>query len=315
MRRELLSVLAMGAILAGSQLIAIAISPLFQASELRAFPEPENPVNTVIYILLILAFTAVILGFIRARRRNFAKYVILGAIFLTLSFVLLLPVYYSLVPLPEDEFRGNLATIIAFVLAGGLVWALVKHPEWYVVDGVGIITAAGVMAIMGISFAIFPAILLLVGLAIYDAWAVYRTKHMVALADELTTQRLPILLVIPKRAGYSLRQQKSLREQVASGEEREAMFIGLGDLIIPGVLSVSAFNFSEETGTVVAGLAPNAAVALATVLGSLAGFGLLMRFVLRGNPQAGLPLLNGGAILGFLLAHFLIYGSVGIGFP
>src|SRR2546422_850554 len=112
-----------------------------------------------------------------------------------------------------------------------------------VVDTVGFVTAAGVTAILGISFGAIPAILLLVALAFYDAWAVYRTKHMITLADELTSQRLPILLVIPKKAGYSFREQKSLKAQVASGEERETRVIGPGGRIIPGIMSVSAFTF------------------------------------------------------------------------
>ena len=149
-------------------------------------------------------------------------------------------------------------------------------------------------------------------LAFYDAWAVYRTKHMITLADELTSQRLPILLVIPKKAGYSFREQKSLKAQVASGEEREAMFIGLGDLIIPGIMSVSAFTFLTAPGRSFLGLEPNAFVAVGTVLGSLVGFFFLMRFVLKGNPQAGLPLLNGGALLGFLLTNLLAYGYLNL---
>jgi presenilin-like A22 family membrane protease len=59
-------------------------------------------------------------------------------------------------------------------------------------------------------------------------------------------------------------------------------------------------------------LAPYAVVALGTVLGSLAGFLVLMRFVLKGNPQAGLPLLNGGALIGFAIANLLVYGTVKI---
>src|SRR2546422_215225 len=181
-----------------------------------------------------------------------------------------------------------------------------------VVDTVGFVTAAGVTAILGISFGAIPAILLLVALAFYDAWAVYRTKHMITLADELTSQRLPILLVIPKKAGYSFREQKSLKAQVASGEEREAMFIGLGDLIIPGIMSVSAFTFLTAPGRSFLGLEPNAFVAAGTVLGSLVGFFFLMRFVLKGNPQAGLPLLNGGALLRVLLTNRLAYGHLNL---
>src|SRR5437870_439322 len=322
MRREYASIAAMGAILVGSQVIAILLAPLFLTGGFQAFPNPSDVTNTAVYIVLILAFTGVILLLVRFRRQNVAKYVILASIFVTLAFILLLPLYVGLYyatgqPVDDNQlaFLANLSTLLSFVIAGGLIYLLVKFPEWYVVDAIGIVTAAGVTAILGISFGILPAILLLVALAIYDAWAVYRTKHMVTLADELTSQRLPILLVIPKKAGYSFREQKSLKGQIAAGEEREAMFIGLGDLIIPGILSVSAFTFLNDPtllGRSFGPVAPFMTVALGTVIGSLAGFFVLMRYVLKGNPQAGLPLLNGGALLGFLATSLLVYGTIHI---
>ena len=319
MRREYASIAAMGAILVGSQVIAILLAPLFLTGGFQAFPNPSDVTNTAVYIVLILAFTGVILLLVRFRRQNVAKYVILASIFVTLAFILLLPLYVGLYyatgqPVDDNQlaFLANLSTLLSFLIAGGLIYLLVKFPEWYVVDAIGIVTAAGVTAILGISFGILPAVLLLVALAIYDAWAVYRTKHMVTLADELTSQRLPILLVIPKKAGYSFREQKSLKEQVASGEEREAMFVGLGDLIIPGILSVSAFTFLGPLSGSSAGLPGSLLVAIGSVIGSLGGFLILMRFVLKGNPQAGLPLLNGGALLGFLITSLLVYGHVTI---
>jgi len=316
MRREFISIAAMAIALIGSQAIAVAISPLFQANNFQAFPEPGDVTNTVVYLIMILAFTAFILLLVRYRRRNLAKYVILGSIFVTLAFILLLPLVYLLYYASGGAIDGDplayLSTLLAFAIAGGLLYLLLKFPEWYVVDSIGILTAAGVTAILGISFGILPAILLLGALAIYDAWAVYRTKHMITLADELTSQRLPILLVIPKRAGYSFREQKSLKAQVASGEEREAMFMGLGDVIIPGVLAVSAATFLTPPGFTavsVLGIPANLFIAMVTMVGTLAGFFILMRFVLKGNPQAGLPLLNGGAIVGYLLAYALVFGG------
>jgi presenilin-like A22 family membrane protease len=41
--------------------------------------------------------------------------------------------------------------------------------------------------------------------------------------------------------------------------------------------------------------------ALGAIIGSLAGLGVLLYFVNSGKPQAGLPPLNGGTILGFLI--------------
>jgi len=316
MRREYASIAATAAILGGCQAVAIALSSMFRVNNFQAFQNPGDVTNTAVYIIMILAFTAVVLGLVRYRRQNLAKYIIMASIFITLAFILFLPLAYALFYATGGALDGDplwyISTFLGFALAGVLVYALVKFPEWYVVDTIGIVTAIGVTAILGISFGILPAILLLVALAIYDAWAVYRTKHMITLADELTSQRLPILLVIPKKAGYSFRQQKSLKEQVASGEEREAMFVGLGDLIIPGILSVSAFTFLNQPGRSLLWLLPNEIVAIGTVIGSLIGFFALMRFVLKGNPQAGLPLLNGGALIGFLITNVLVFGYLNI---
>ncbi len=316
MRREYASIAATAAILGGCQAVAIALSSMFRVNNFQAFQNPGDVTNTAVYIIMILAFTAVVLGLVRYRRQNLAKYIIMASIFVTLAFILFLPLGYALFYVTGGALDGDalwyISTFLGFALSGVLVYALVKFPEWYVVDTIGIVTAIGVTAILGISFGILPAILLLVALAIYDAWAVYRTKHMITLADELTSQRLPILLVIPKKAGYSFREQKSLKEQVASGEEREAMFVGLGDLIIPGILSVSAFTFLNQPGRSLLWLLPNEIVAIGTVIGSLIGFFALMRFVLKGNPQAGLPLLNGGALIGFLITNVLVFGYLNI---
>ena len=313
MRRDLASIVAMAVMLVVSQVAALALAPVFFDLQFQAFPDASNPVNPLIYIVLILLFTAVILALLRYRRRNIAKYVILASIFLTVSFVFIVPLYLALWHWMDPDLAGNLATVGAFLLAILIVYALHKYPEWYLVDTIGIAIAAGVTAVLGISFAILPTFLLLIGLALYDAWAVYRSKHMVTLADEMTSQKLPILLVVPKKSSYSYLEQKSLKEQLAKGEEREAMFMGLGDIIIPGVLVVSASIFLQPRygypDLAVLGLPASLLVAIATMVGALAGFSILMQFVMKGNPQAGLPLLNGGAIAGYLISFGLVFGS------
>ena len=320
MEPEIRSTAVMGILLALSQIIALLIAPAFKSNGMQAFQNPSDPMNAVIYIVLILAFTAVILLLVKYRRQNFARYIVLGSVLITVAFVVLLPLYYgtyyvaSLFTTVDDTLAvnlGNVATLLAFVVAAVVMWILVKYPEWYVVDLVGLATAAAVTAILGLSFSWIPATLLLIALACYDAWAVYRSKHMVTLADELTSQRLPVLLVVPKSADYKFSEQKSLKEQVAKGEEREAMFMGLGDMIIPGLMTVSALAWlRDDIGAGLASLSPSYTVAIGTLIGSLVGFSILMRFVLRGNPQAGLPLLNGGALAGFFLTVLLVYHTI-----
>jgi presenilin-like A22 family membrane protease len=79
-------------------------------------------------------------------------------------------------------------------------------------------------------------------------------------------------------------------------------------VIIPGILAVSAFTFLAPPG----GLAPFG-VTLGTIAGALVGYAVLMRFVAKGNPQAGLPLLNSGAIGGFLITYLLVFGDFRFG--
>jgi presenilin-like A22 family membrane protease len=45
------------------------------------------------------------------------------------------------------------------------------------------------------------------------------------------------------------------------------------------------------------------------------GFFVLMVFVIKGKPQAGLPFLCSGAIISFLISSYIQFGTfIGIGF-
>src|SRR5438094_404924 len=126
---------------------AMALSPLFQGSGYQAFPNPSDVTNTVVYVILILVFTAVILGLVRYRRQNLAKYVIMASIFITLAFVLLLPLYYGLYYAtgenPDPNFQNilaNVATLVVFGIAALLVYVLVQFTELDVHDTIRFVT-------------------------------------------------------------------------------------------------------------------------------------------------------------------------------
>ena len=89
--------------------------------------------------------------------------------------------------------------------------------------------------------------------------------------------------------------------------------MGLGDVIFPGMLVISSVSFLPETGselTYVFGTMYTGplAVGLGTLVGGLMGYLALMTQVARGKPQAGLPLLNGGSILGYLVSGYFALG-------
>ena len=168
------------------------------------------------------------------------------------------------------------------------------------IDGLGILIGAGVAAIFGASLDILPVCLLLVLLAVYDAISVYKTKHMLTLAEGVIDQKTPILFVIPKRKGYSF--IKDGIGKLTDGGERSAFIIGMGDMIMPSILVVSANVFVH--GTKYFGLIN--LPALGAIIGSITGLAVLLHFVMSGRPQAGLPPLNGGTIIGFLVGLALV---------
>jgi presenilin-like A22 family membrane protease len=297
------SVIAMAVIFVVSQLGAMLMVSSVLSEEDAAFENPNDPLIPILYVIAMIAFTFLILYVIKKKREQVVRVVFLGAVAFTIFYVILV------IMLVFDT--GLIALTASIALAAVITYFLIRKPEWYVIDAAGILVAIGVIGIFGISLQILPVMILLIALAVYDAVSVYGTKHMVALADGVTQLRLPILLVIPKKRGYSYLKAKPLMEQLEEGGEREAMFMGLGDVIIPGVLVASAFNFLPNE--IVAGIAGNLLVAMGALIGSVVGFAALMTYVLKGNPQAGLPLLNGGTIIGYVIAYLVVFGDLSLG--
>ena len=88
--------------------------------------------------------------------------------------------------------------------------------------------------------------------------------------------------------------------------DRDAFFIGLGDAVIPTILVASAAFFRPGSAPLldVPGLAVTLP-ALGAMVGTLAGLLVLLWMVLKGRAHAGLPLLNGGAIAGYVIGTVL----------
>jgi len=308
MKGTVRTIIFMALIFLVAQLGALVMVSSILSTKDRAFSNPNDPLIPIYYIGAIILFTFAVLYIIKKKREDIVKFIFIGAVAFT--------IFYVLVAIAAKLTSSIVGLIIPLVVTGALTYYLIKKPEWYVVDAAGILMAIGVIGIFGISLNILPVLILLVALAIYDAVSVYGTKHMVALADGVTGMRLPILLVIPKKRGYSYLKQGSLVKELEEGEEREAMFMGLGDIIIPGVLIASSYSFLAVSGggpLHIEGVDAKLLVALGTLLGAMLGFAALMRFVMKGRPQAGLPLLNGGAILGYLIFYALVYGNLNFG--
>jgi presenilin-like A22 family membrane protease len=286
--KRILPFLVMPLLLLAVEIGSLLISLPVQAAGITAFQDPASLENPFIFILILLVFTGFLLLLIKFNLRKVMAAIIAISIFFTFGYI-----FAALVPAVLGT--SDLATIVILLLSVLAIVLLYKYPEWYVIDTLGILIAAGVASIFGVSLDILPVVILLILLAVYDAISVYKTKHMITLAEGVIDLKTPILFVIPKRRDYSF-----IRDGIGKleeGGERAAFIIGMGDLIMPSILVVSANVFMKGWRLLGVINLP----ALGAILGSLAGLGILLSYVASGKPQAGLPPLNGCTILGFLV--------------
>jgi presenilin-like A22 family membrane protease len=292
--------LAMAGMLVIVQILAVLLSTPVKNTVGSALPlPPDNPANPLIFIGMLLVFTLFILLLIKYWKR------ILPVIIYLSLFATFVYIFWALSATAFGD--TDPARLIALLLSLGATVLLYKYPEWYIIDTLGILICAGVASIFGISVGIWPALILLVLLAVYDAISVYRTKHMITLAEGVLSEKAPILFVIPKRRDYSFIKEGITigggeggdvkQGDVKQGEKKErgAFIIGMGDYIMPTILVVSAYVFLEVPGW------PVSLPAIGAAIGSLVGLAILLKAVAKGKPQAGLPPLNGGTIAGFLI--------------
>ncbi len=287
---RILPFLTIPAMLVVVEIIALLLSLPLQTAGITAFENPESVANPLIFIVILLVFTAFLLLLIKFRWKKIITVIIGISIFFTFIYIYAGITIYFL-----GMVTGSLGITLLLSLLSTAV--LFLYPEWYVIDTLGILIAAGAASIFGISLTILPVIILLIILMVYDAISVYKTRHMITLAEGVVDIKSPILFIVPKRRGYSY-----IREGIGNIDEgeRAAFIIGMGDLIMPSVLVVSA-NVFLSTARIGFITVP----ALGAMIGSVAGLVLLLTVVAKGKPQAGLPPINGGAIAGFLAGYAL----------
>ena len=333
MSQQWVSMLSMGGMFVGTILLGLSIQPLYDIPEARAFGEEGASKGgyVAMEMMFILIFTVVIIWLARKGLDYIIKAIVILALGMSLFYILLpyISLFYYLLGISSSDLI-LVSTILASI---SLMALLVKYPEWYVVNTVGILVGAGVITLIGVSFVPVLIIAFMVAAAIYDHWAVNSSKHMLELADTMIKNKLPVLLVAPKERGYSfIEEEDSVMSSEAPEEmdwedpapnikpkkgSRDALFMGLGDVIFPGMLVISAVSFLPENGselTYIFGTMYTGplAVGLGTLFGGLCGYVALMTQVARGQAQAGLPLLNGGSILGYLISGIIFLGPAAL---
>jgi presenilin-like A22 family membrane protease len=289
-----LYIFALLLILIGVQVVATALSIPLQPTGATAFGDPEDVSNPFIYLGLVILMSAVLIFLFRYKLFNKGiKAFFLFAVFTSVYFVLSA---INLQFYPDSQIADAIALVIS-VAAAVLMW---KYPEWYVIDIIGFVMCAGVTAIVGISFGIYPIIILLTLFAIYDFIQVYITKQMQSLAEGVLNLKIPALFIVPEDPGYSYRNTKKEWADLDNRKERQAHILGMGDIVFPSTMVVSASVFI--VGTKYFGLFTLPAIG--AMIGSCIGM-IVLHWYAESHPRshAGLPFLNTFTVIGFMVMY------------
>jgi presenilin-like A22 family membrane protease len=189
----------------------------------------------------------------------------------------------------QAVFGVWLMPVVATALAIALVVIFWLHQSVLIQNIAMILTIAGIGAAIGISLLPITVVYILVAFSFYDIISVYKTGHMIKMAQAMIESRAIFGFVIPE-PGRTLRERVS---RVAPGEG--FMILGSGDVIFPLLLSVSLVSVSLAQATIV------------TVFSAL---GLFLMHLIFSNqkvrrPMAALPPIALMAIIGYLLASLV----------
>jgi len=168
-----------------------------------------------------------------------------------------------------------------------IVWLIYKNV--FVHNIVIVFAVSAISVIFGLSLSPSMAIIILLILAIYDFWAVYKTKHMIKMFKGLSESKVHFSLIIPEKYKGIFTKLKDVKMN------SEFLFLGTGDLAIPAIFVVSALKISITT-------------AFYTSLGAILGLIILYTlFVVQEHrkPMPGLPPIIMGCLVGYLIS-FLI---------
>jgi len=276
-------------IYAGVALINAALqTPEIREMSVAPMPSSDDPLNALFFIAYII-FGAVMIILVA----RFYK----GAMFFRLLELMVIVSASSIVFFAIGMHLFSLDFVTAFILGGfcGLLLGAAKFFWTDVKNAAAIISSAGVGAIFGFSLGFLPTTLFIILLSIYDYVAVFKTRHMIEMARELSTRQLSFA-VTAKSVPVKKPKEKEEAYVERANNEGERLDLGTGDLSVPVMISVSAYT-----------LGPNGLLySFAAAAGSTLSLYFLLKFVSKQRVfLPALPPICLGGMLALLVAKLL----------
>jgi presenilin-like A22 family membrane protease len=258
---------------------------------------PEIEQNyTFIYILIgVILGTLLLLALIKFKKTSIWKLWYAFAIIIALSVA----------------FSGFIDRRIALLIAIAIAYFRIYKPNVYVNNISELFIYGGIAAIFVPIINIFSGIMLLVLISVYDAYAVWKSKHMVQLANFQSESKLFAGLMIPYKAkdfgkiksSESKKVEKSSELKIDNKKSGNIAILGGGDIAFPLLFGGVIMKFLAEQGYSFfnAFLGAN----LITIGSAIALTFLLIRSE-KGKFYPAMPFISAGCFIG-LIAVLLIF--------
>jgi presenilin-like A22 family membrane protease len=197
-------------------------------------PEVENESFSWIFILVsVLIGTALVLLIIRFRKRGIWKAWFFMSVIICLT-VALAPFIKMLL----DRFDiGSWSLLATLIVAGVFTFYKVIRPNLFIHNLTEIFIYGGLAALIVPVINMVSAVLLLIGISIYDMIAVWRSKHMVTMAKFQAQSQIFAGLLIPYKKpekGMKIVLDDKDQKKAPAGEETtKSAILGGGDIAFP----------------------------------------------------------------------------------
>jgi presenilin-like A22 family membrane protease len=192
---------------------------------------------------------------------------------------------------------------VAFLVALGLAYWKIFKPNMLVHNITEVLVYAGIALLIVPIFDVWYASLLFIVIAAYDAYAVWRSKHMVRMAEFQTDSKLFAGLTVPygvekksvapKSAKRSTAKQSSMKN---APDGRRIAILGGGDIAFPLLYAGVIFN-----SLLVAGMSKVAAYSYSLIIVAGAAIGLTALFLLAKKDKfyPAIPFLAAGCFVAY----------------
>jgi len=240
------------------------------------------------FLIYFLIFTLAILALLKVSKKG-------GGIIFQIFFVLAI---FSGLDILFSIFIGEPG---AMILAFGLVILRFIRPTVLLHNLVVIGGLAGVGGMLGLTLIPRDAIILLVILAIYDVIAVYKTKHMVKMAETMIKKRAILGIIVPEKlSGFygsmadvekDKFQKKEKNTRPKTAKMGRFMVLGGGDLALP-LLLISSVAVNNIWQSII--------ILFFSLLGLTAMHFIFIK--LKSKPMPALPPLAVFSILGYFVS-------------